>query len=67
MLKLGFGQMELVRIQARCITENIGSQRVMEKIGMSYEGTLRKGIKIKGQHWDLKLFSILKEDYESAN
>ncbi|ANA83357.1 GCN5-related N-acetyltransferase [Paenibacillus vortex V453] len=67
LLKLGFGQMELVRIQARCITENIGSQRVMEKIGMSYEGTLRKGIKIKGQHWDLKLFSILKEDYESAN
>lgn len=67
LLKLGFGQMELVRIQARCITENIGSQRVMEKIGMSYEGTLKKGIKIKGQHWDLKLFSILKEDYESAN
>ena len=27
----------LVRIQARCIEGNIGS-RVMEKIGMSYEG-----------------------------
>lgn len=66
LLKLGFAQMELVRIQARCIVENIGSQRVMEKIGMSYEGTLRKGIKLKGQHWDLKLYSILKEDFESA-
>lgn len=66
LLKLGFGEMDLVRIQARCIEGNIGSQRVMEKIGMSYEGTLRKGIKIKGQHWDLKLYSILKEEFESA-
>ena len=48
LLKLGFGRMELVRVQARCLVENIGSQRVMEKIGMSYEGTVRKGIKVKG-------------------
>ena len=65
LLKLGFGEMDLVRIQARCIEGNIGSQRVMEKIGMSYEGTLRKGIKTKGRHWDLKLYSILKDEYES--
>jgi len=58
--------MELVRVQARCLVENIGSQRVMEKIGMSYEGTVRKGIKVKGQHWDLKLYSILKEEFDPS-
>lgn len=65
LLKLGFGGMELDRIQARCFSENIGSQRVMEKIGMSYEGTLRKGIKIKGRHWDIKMYSILKEEFQA--
>lgn len=66
LLKLGFGRMELVRVQARCLVENIGSQRVMEKIGMSYEGTVRKGIKVKGQHWDLKLYSILKDEFDPS-
>ncbi|MGG3284347.1 GNAT family N-acetyltransferase [Paenibacillus solani] len=65
LLELGFGRMELERIQARCFSENIGSQRVMEKIGMSYEGTLRKGIKIKGRHWDIKMYSILKEEFQA--
>ncbi|KOR76299.1 GNAT family N-acetyltransferase [Paenibacillus solani] len=65
LLKLAFGEMELERIQARCFSENIGSQRVMEKIGMSYEGTLRKGIKIKGRHWDIKMYSILKEEFQA--
>ena len=65
-MKFGFERMDLIRIQARCLEENIGSQRVMEKIGMSYEGTMRKGIFLKGKHQDLKLFSILKEEYLSG-
>ncbi len=63
LLALGFKSMDLVRIQARCFCENIGSRRVMEKIGMSYEGTLRKGFFSKGQHYNLKLYSILKEEF----
>lgn len=63
LLAFGFNKMELVRVQARCFTENIGSQRVMEKIGMSYEGTTRKGMFIKGKHRDLKVYSILVEEF----
>jgi [ribosomal protein S5]-alanine N-acetyltransferase len=64
-IKYGFEQMDLVRIQARCFQENIGSSRVMEKLGMSYEGTIRKGMYVKGHHWDLKLYSLLKDEYYS--
>ncbi len=55
--------MDLIRIQARCFVKNIGSSRVMEKVGMSYEGVMRKGMKVRGNHEDLKIYSILKEDF----
>lgn len=62
-IKFGFEEMDLVRIQARCLVENIGSARVMEKTGMSFEGVIRKGIFAKGKHHDLKMYSILKEEF----
>ncbi|WP_249870363.1 GNAT family N-acetyltransferase [Oceanobacillus saliphilus] len=64
MIKFGFEKMNLVRIQAKCMLENIGSEKVMEKIGMVYEGTLRKEMVIKQQHQDLKVYSILLEEFE---
>ncbi|WP_053367036.1 GNAT family N-acetyltransferase [Bacillus sp. FJAT-27245] len=63
LIKFGFEHMDLVRIQARCFTENIGSARVMEKVGMSFEGINRKAAFIKGKHRDLKMYAILKEDF----
>ncbi|MER2237318.1 MAG: GNAT family protein [Psychrobacillus sp.] len=63
LIHFGFNHMDLIRIQARCFVENVGSSRVMEKVGMSYEGTTRKGMKVKGKHVDLKIYSILKEDF----
>lgn len=56
--------MDLVRIQARCFVENFGSERVMEKTGMSFEGIIRKGMFVKGKHQDLKMYSILIEEFE---
>jgi [ribosomal protein S5]-alanine N-acetyltransferase len=67
LIKFGFTNMGLERIQAKCFVENIGSERVMEKAGMSFEGILRKSMLIKGKHRDLKMYSILKEEFESIN
>lgn len=39
----------------------------MEKVGMSFEGIIRKGMFIKGQHQDYKLYSILDEDFRSLH
>jgi [ribosomal protein S5]-alanine N-acetyltransferase len=62
-IRFGFEKMDLVRIQARCFLENIGSARVMEKSGMSFEGIIRNGMFVKGNHQDLKMYSILKEEF----
>lgn len=59
-ITFGFESMNLVRIQARCFLENIGSERVMKKLGMSFEGINRKVMYVKGNHKDLKMYSILK-------
>lgn len=67
LITLGFTKMGLVRIQARCFIENIGSQRVMEKSGMTFEGIIRKGMCIKGQHRDLKIYSILNEEFSALS
>ncbi|WP_057912899.1 GNAT family N-acetyltransferase [Peribacillus muralis] len=59
-LTFGFEHMNLVRIQARCFVDNLGSERVMQKAGMSFEGIVRKGMFVKGKHVDLKTYSIIK-------
>lgn len=62
-IQFGFNHMDLVRIQAKCFVENMNSARVMEKTGMSFEGIIRKRMFAKGKHQDLKLYSILKEEF----
>ncbi|MFT8322057.1 MAG: GNAT family protein [Bacillus sp. (in: firmicutes)] len=62
-VQFGFEKMGLTRIQAKCFTENTGSARVMEKAGMTFEGIMRKGIFVKGESLDLKVYSVLKEEF----
>ena len=63
MFSFGFGHMDLNRIEARCVAENTASARVMEKAGMSYEGTMRGREFLKGEYRDMKLYAILKDDH----
>lgn len=64
-LKFGFEKMGLNRIVIHCDARNIGSYRVMEKNGLTYEGTLRQERFNKGEYVDLKVYSMLKEEYYS--
>ncbi|GAA0316023.1 GNAT family N-acetyltransferase [Bacillus carboniphilus] len=64
LIRLGIEEMGLTRIQARTFTENDNSQRVLMKLGMKYEGTMRKSLKFKGKTWDVTMYSILKDEYE---
>ena len=51
------------RVEARCVAENTASARVMEKAGMTYEGTLRQREFLKGAYRDIKLYAILRGEY----
>ena len=61
----GFETLKLNRIEARCMPENVASERVMQKCGMRCEGTMRQTMLVKGKYIDLKMYAILKEQYEN--
>lgn len=64
MIEYGFEKLGLNRIYAHYIVRNEASGRVMEKAGMKYEGHLRQHVDNKGTFEDLKLYGILKSDYQ---
>ncbi len=64
-LALGFKRHHMHRIFATCEPGNHASQRVLKKIGMTYEGTMREALKLKNGWRDSMLWSILEREYDS--
>ncbi len=62
-LAYGFEVLKLNRIHAHCFAENSASKRVLEKIGMAYEGRLRQEIKKWDNYVDVLCFGILRAEY----
>ena len=60
-----FSDFPAIRIQARCKAENTASRRVMEKIGMQFEGTQRSSLHHRSRYWDMHYFSVLKTDWSN--
>ena len=66
MMTFGFETLKLHRIYATCDPRNIGSSKVLEKIGMSKEGILRENMLMKDGVWrDSLLYSMLKQEWPS--
>jgi len=62
-IAFGFNTLELHRINATHFSNNPTSGRVMEKLGMTYEGH-RRGFTLRaGQYRDIKLYGLLREDW----
>lgn len=61
-LEFGFCERKLHRISAECIADNVGSVRVLQKLGMRQEGRLRENLFFKDRWWDTLIFGVL--DYE---
>jgi len=55
---------DIVRIQAHTDTENVASQRVLEKAGFKKEGVVRKQSFVRGEWRDNCLYSILREEWK---
>ena len=62
-IAFGFGKIGLYRIEIDCRTENEASQRVIEKCGLTYEGTFRDFFWRKDHYEGRMVFSILKQDW----
>ena len=57
-IRFGFKQMNLVRIEAVVLSENIASAKVLERSGMRLEGLLHKYQTWRGQPRDLLMYAI---------
>lgn len=66
-IRFGFDAMGLNRIEAQHILENEASGRVMQKAGMTFEGVLRQRMFVRERFWSTKQYSILRNEYETAN
>ncbi|MGV3541444.1 MAG: GNAT family N-acetyltransferase [Rufibacter sp.] len=59
MLQFGFEELNLHRIWADCDPRNVGSYRVMEKLGMRREAHFKENILIKGEWCDSLVYALL--------
>ena len=62
-VKYGFEVMNVNRIEAFSLKENIGSRKVLLKSGFNLEGELKQHRKHNGVYTDIGIFSIVKDDY----
>ena len=63
-LRFGFEELELHRIEAKFMQGNDASLRVMEKLGMTLEGYRRDGMYVKNRYRTIGVCSILKEEFD---
>ncbi len=56
-----FNELKLHRVDAGVMLSNIGSMRVLEKVGFHREGIEQKGVKINGQWEDHQMFAIISD------
>lgn len=63
LIQFGFSQLNLHRIFATCDPRNIGSSRVLEKVGMTREGVIRDDLLLRDGWRDSLLYSILEHEW----
>jgi ribosomal-protein-alanine N-acetyltransferase len=64
-MRFGFEQMGLNRVEARVKPENEASRLLLAKLGMRYEGLMREHSWWRGSYHDLELYAILKREFEA--
>jgi ribosomal-protein-alanine N-acetyltransferase len=62
-INFGFNELHLHRITAGCAVKNIGSIRVLEKVGMTLEGRKRQNLPLKTGWSDNFEYAILETDF----
>ncbi len=63
MIRYGFLELNLNRIQTQDMEESIGGCRADEKAGFKYEGTLREVIPRFGKFHNVRVYSMLRNEY----
>ena len=62
-MNFGFTTLSLHRIECRYMIENERSRRVTEKVGMTYEGTLRDAVRVGDRYRTVGVASMLAREF----
>ncbi len=63
-LRYGFQELGLHRVEGETAEFNTAACRVMEKLCFREEGRRRKALYRSGKHWDSVIYGLLKEEFE---
>ncbi len=64
LIRFAFEQMGMNRITIRCAVGNRASEKVPNRLGFTFEGTERSGERFQDNFLDLKVFSLLKREFD---
>lgn len=64
-LRFGFDELGLHRIEAKFMQGNAASLRVMEKLGMQFEGYRRDAMLVKGSYRTIGVCAVLREEFQT--
>lgn len=59
-----FQELDLNRVQLKCAVNNIRSCNIPKQLGFSFEGIERQGELVHGRYYDLKVYSILRKEWQ---
>lgn len=65
LLELGFERLGYHRIWGKCHEQNVQSAKVMEKLGMTYEGTLREHVWLRDHYRTSRIYGMLEAEYRA--
>lgn len=65
-IRFGFDYLELHRIEAKYMEDNIASCHVMEKCGMTFEGVHRESLFVKSEFVSVGVCSILRSEFNQS-
>ncbi len=63
LLGMAFDGLGLERIEIRCAAGNLRSQAIPLRLGFTYEGTLRSAQRLPGGRVDIRVYSLLREEW----
>lgn len=67
LVERGFSELNLHKISAKCGPQNISSQKVLTKIGMTLEGRIRHDLKMKNGWRDSLLFGLSENEWKEGD
>lgn len=65
LLKIGFGEFNLNKIEIRCAEGNVKSRAIPERLGFTYEATLRQCEWLYSKYVNHAIYSILASEHNA--